>query len=138
MLCAIITTYLKKPNLLIHTLTILIYFQIAHFLSLPKKLIQHKEEVGGAGTCAGKNLHDPKMPCLSSNSINQRDRENPPTPPFFVLKGDKLIPGWLISRSTGRPKLPKDLCGDKWIYRGGNVSDLENKIYLLHSLSQYS
>lgn len=67
------------------------------------------------------NLHDPKMPCLFSDSINQRDRENPPAPPFFVLKGDKLIPGWLISRGTGRPKLPKDLCSDTWIYGGGNV-----------------
>lgn len=64
------------------------------------------------------------MPCLSSDSINQRDTENPPTPPLFVLKGDKLIPGRLISRGAGQPELPKDLCGDKWIYRGGNLSDL--------------
>lgn len=57
---------------------------------------------------------------------------------FFVLKGDKLIPGWLISRGTGQPKLPKDLCGDEWIYSCGNVSDLENKIYLLYLFSWYS
>lgn len=115
-----------------------LYLWIPLFLSLPEKLIQEEEEVGGAGTCAEKNLHDPKMPCLSSDSINQRDGENPPTPPFFVLKGDKLIPGWLISRGTGRPKLPQDLCGDKWIYIGGNVSDLKNKIYLLFSATQHS
>lgn len=72
-------------------------------LSLPGKLIQEEGEVGGAVILAEENLHDPKMPRRSSDSINHGDGENPSTPLFFVLKGDKLIPARLISRGTGRP-----------------------------------
>lgn len=56
-----------------------------------------------------ENLHDPKLPCLGTDSINQRAGENPPRrPPSFVLRGDKLIPGRLISRGTRRaPNFPK-------------------------------
>lgn len=55
----------------------------------------------------------------------------PTTPPPFVLRGDKLIPGRLISRGTRRPpNFAQDVCSGKRIYRG---ESLENKIYLLHS-----